>query len=363
MANTLLSRRKLLQNSAAALAGLGLLAGRSGIATACEGVAGGTVRWVVPYRVGGGFDTYSRLLEPVLEAKLGAEVVVANVVGAGGVVGAKEVRRAPPDGSTLGILNGPSILISNLTAAENVPKLGQELDILARLARDFDVWITAAASKVKTMDDVRRRAGGGRLVFGVARAPGEDWFSCALGSEFLGFEGKFVTGYEGTGNAVLAMVRGEFDVTSLSWGSARQYVESGEARALMQVSSAPIADHPGLADVPWLCGADGLAARHARNVNQDVSRASSLATALSAILAAGRLVVAPPGLDPALRNCLGQAVYASITDPAFIAAARDAKRPLDPATGAEALATIQQVAQEAEALVPIIRRNLQKTRS
>ena len=362
MASTPISRRNLLRGSATVLCGLGLWPIRS-LAVACAALTGKTLRWVVPFRPGGGFDTYSRLLEPVLETELGVEIVVANVVGAGGMVAVKDIRSAPANGLTLGIVDAPSLLIDNMAGAAEPIRFGEDLAILGRVARDFDVWITAAGSGLNSIVDVRRRAAEGGLVFGASSVPAGDWLGCDLGSELLGLERKFLTGFDGTGQKILAMVRGELDVTSLSWASARKYIDSGEARVLMQVSSGQIDEHPALASVPWLGGTEGLAAQYAKDAGLDQARAIALANALSSILAAGRMIVSPPGLDPALHDCLEAAVYAAMTDPLFVAAAEDARRPIDPARGAEVMVDIQQIDDEADALIPIIRRNLEKTRA
>ena len=67
----------------------------------CRELAGATLRWIVTSAPGGGYDTYSRLLEPHLERELGARIQIENRPGAGGIVGAMAIRDAPADGRTL----------------------------------------------------------------------------------------------------------------------------------------------------------------------------------------------------------------------------------------------------------------------
>jgi len=63
------------------------------------------VTFIVPFPVGGRTDLTARIVAQHLEKHLGKPVVVVNKPGAGGVVGAKEVSSAPPDGHTLGFFS------------------------------------------------------------------------------------------------------------------------------------------------------------------------------------------------------------------------------------------------------------------
>jgi tripartite-type tricarboxylate transporter receptor subunit TctC len=56
---------------------------------------------VVPFAAGGGNDVLARLVAQRMGAGLGQQFVIENRAGAGGIVGARAVAKAPPDGYTL----------------------------------------------------------------------------------------------------------------------------------------------------------------------------------------------------------------------------------------------------------------------
>ena len=66
-----------------------------------RGYPDGQITMVVPFSAGGPTDTVTRLIAEPMSAKLGQQIVVQNVEGAGGTLGAGQVARATPDGYTV----------------------------------------------------------------------------------------------------------------------------------------------------------------------------------------------------------------------------------------------------------------------
>src|SRR5688572_17173950 len=77
----------------------------------CAGFPTSDIELVIPYGPGGGFDTWARLVAPVLQEKLPTDVNVVplNREGAGGLVGVTEVLGAQPDGHTI-VITEPGVL-------------------------------------------------------------------------------------------------------------------------------------------------------------------------------------------------------------------------------------------------------------
>ena len=60
-----------------------------------------TISIIVPFSAGGPTDTVTRLVAESMQRTLGQQIIVENVSGAGGTLGAGRVARAEPDGYTL----------------------------------------------------------------------------------------------------------------------------------------------------------------------------------------------------------------------------------------------------------------------
>jgi tripartite-type tricarboxylate transporter receptor subunit TctC len=72
------------------------------------------ITFVVPFSAGGPTDTVTRLIAEPMSQSLGQQIVVQNVTGAGGTLGAGEVAAAEPDGYTvlmhhIGMSTAPSL--------------------------------------------------------------------------------------------------------------------------------------------------------------------------------------------------------------------------------------------------------------
>lgn len=57
--------------------------------------------WVVPFSAGSAQDTIARLLAPHFAQTLGKQIIIQNIPGAGGTIGAASVAKSQPDGRTL----------------------------------------------------------------------------------------------------------------------------------------------------------------------------------------------------------------------------------------------------------------------
>jgi tripartite-type tricarboxylate transporter receptor subunit TctC len=361
-----IARRTLLQSLGAAAGGLLVCSAACGHRVAkeegCGAIAGRRLRWLVGYGAGGGYDIYSRLIQPNLEKQLGVQIVVENMPGGGGTLSAGTLSRSNPDGLTLGILNGPGLLVASMTGEENVPNPATDLTLLGRIARTRPVVSAPAGSRFQTMEHVLAESRTRPILFSTSEAGSTNFVAVVVTSSLLGFESDFVSGYSGSRESVLACLRGEADLVSTTFESVLDHIEAGDLRPLLQISSEPIAAHPSLEGVALLAGDGGLAVRRAGELGRDVEATKSDARALADLIGTGILVGAPPGLDDGLFRCLDEKLNYALTDAEFEKAAAGANRSLDVARAAEAREEVAGATLRAERFIPIVRERIARLR-
>ncbi|MFN3891191.1 MAG: Bug family tripartite tricarboxylate transporter substrate binding protein [Beijerinckiaceae bacterium] len=105
----------------AALGGFLLGAGASSVSIAQEAFPTRTVRIIVPFPAGSALDGLTRIVAEGLNRAWGGKgVVVENVAGGGGNIGAQRVARADPDGYTI-LSSAPGPLVLNKLLYKDTP--------------------------------------------------------------------------------------------------------------------------------------------------------------------------------------------------------------------------------------------------
>jgi hypothetical protein len=314
-------------------------------AEGCAGLAGQQIRWIVPHAAGGGYDAESRLIEPFLERRLGAQIVVQNMPGASGVTGARAIVSAPADGRTIGIVGAPGLLVAKLTGSSDFLDPAA-FTILARVSRSWHVWATGRNSPLKSLDDALTAARKRPLVFALSEVGSVNFLSAGVTASVLQIPVTMVPGFQGSQASALAAVRGDVDLVSFDFEAMRTFIESGELRPLLQVSDRPVESHDSLNGVPVLGGPEGWVATHA---SDDGAMPST--RALIEVVSAGRIIVAPPTLDVNLASCLDRALNETLLSAELKASAR---RGMDVATGEQARADIAAASRD----VPLLQQPL-----
>ncbi|MDZ4359508.1 MAG: tripartite tricarboxylate transporter substrate-binding protein, partial [Variovorax sp.] len=116
------------------------------------------IRIVVTAQAGGANDFVARLIGERVAKSLGQPVVVDNKAGANGAVGLGEVARAAPDGYTIAVTLGDS-LINNVALYKSLPYDPQrDFVFLTQVVRSPAILSANLELGVKNMDEFRKLA-------------------------------------------------------------------------------------------------------------------------------------------------------------------------------------------------------------
>ena len=126
------------------------------------------IRMVVPWAPGGLVDGGGRILAEALTRSLGQSVVVENVPGAAGTLGADQVVRAAPDGHTL-LMATSSLAIDVAGGRKTSYDPQKDLAPVALVADTNNVVIVPASSPIRTMAELvaAAKAKPGELAYGT----------------------------------------------------------------------------------------------------------------------------------------------------------------------------------------------------
>jgi tripartite-type tricarboxylate transporter receptor subunit TctC len=196
---------------------------------AAEFYRGKALRILVGSPPGGGYDIYARLVAPALAEKIGAEVIVENKAGNGGLAALATLLVRPADGLT--IMNGSAeaAILSQMLDRPGVTWDVTTLNWLARLTTVPKLWFVGKAARYPSVADARKAA---RLTWS-ATGPADDISDVeSIISYVLDLKSKIVLGYRGSGDMLLAVIRNEVDSGLISADTALAYMDSIKPIAL-----------------------------------------------------------------------------------------------------------------------------------
>ena len=271
---------------------LAVSAGPAGAQTGAQAWPTRPMSMVVAYAAGGPVDTLARIYAARLSEVLGQQVIIENIGGAGGMVGAARVAKAPPDGYTI-LFGGLANLAQNQTlykaplynAATDFTPVGLITDSPRVLIARQDLPVNTLAEFM-----AYAKANQSKLQYGSAGA-GSGSHVCAILLD--GFMGTKVTHvpYRGAGPAMQDLIGGRIDYMCEQISTAFPQIEGGKVKAIAMLGLNRVSVLPDLPTANEL----GL-------TNFDCGAWSA--------------VVLPPGTPDAIVRRLNQASSAAIDTPA-----------------------------------------------
>jgi tripartite-type tricarboxylate transporter receptor subunit TctC len=298
------------------------------------------IRMIIPAGVGGGYDSYARILVKHLEKFIPGNPVFVNqnMPGASGMVGTNWTASvAPKDGSVISITYNTLLLepLFGNAAAKYDPR---ELEWIGSMGKQQQTCATWHTSPIKTIEKARER----EVVVAATGATGNSALMPKQLNALLGTKFRVISGYS-TSESRLAVERGEVEgICGLSLStlkaSSPEWIQNKRINILIQTGAEP---QEGLSHVPLLS-----------SLVKDADDRQAL-TVLAFPEETGRPFFMPPGTPKQLVQVMRRAFDATLKDAVFLIDAEKARLELDPVPGEQIEAMIRQVYTMPE---PLIRR-------
>jgi len=301
-----------------------LLAG-TGISATDEFFKNKTVRIIVGFAPGGGFDIYSR----AIARHMGKHVpgnpifVVENMTGAGSLIAANHVYKvAKPDGLTIGNFHGNQIL-NQVVGGQGIDFDARRFQWIGVPVKDNGACVLSKASGVTSLEQWRVSKTPVKL---GGSAPGDTATTNAkILKEALGLPIQVVMGYKGTSDMRLAAESGELAGACFQWESIkttwRKGLDSGDLVVVIQTNPKR---HAELANVP----------NAIEEAKSDDAR-QLIRAGLHDPAAMTRPYSLPPGTPKERVEILRKAFLETFKDPSFVAEAKKSNLEVDPVSGEE----------------------------
>ncbi len=279
-----------------------------------KALSGKTIRVIVGYSPGGGFDTLTRVIARHLPKHMPGkpQVIVSNMTGAGGAVALNYVyTRGTPDGLTWVASDGALVLSKIL----GLP--GPEFDVdkfpwLGVGQTENQACMVMTRTGINTAEQFLRSPTPVRI---ASTVPGDSvHIRPVIAAEAVGANFKLIQGYPGTADMRLAMQSGDADAACWGWESmkvtAADMLQRKEAIPILQIG---LERHPDLPNVPNIL--DFPMSNDAKAMLRLVAGPGSIA----------KLFAASPGTPQSLLNVLRKGFADTLKDPELLADAEKSK--------------------------------------
>ncbi len=293
---------------------------------------GKTIRIIVGYSPGGGYDALARILSRHMGKYIPGHptIIVENMAGAGSLLAANYIYRlAKSDGLTIGHFNG-GLAFNQVLGQPGVEFDAQKFFYIGAVARDESAIALTKASGITSVE--KWMVSKTPLKMGTT-GPG------AFGTDnvikvtkvALDLPIHIVSGYKGTADIRLAAESGEIDGSAWGWdsmkGTWQSAIEQGNVVVVLQTVPKPFPDLP---RVPLAI--DLAKTQEAQQlIEAGIHNPSKITKPL----------VLPPGTPNERGEILRKALQETLKDKEFLAEAEKGKLGLNPVTGDDLKKTIE----------------------
>lgn len=299
-------RRQLIAIALAPLAAPRLLHAQAGAGWPAER----PIEVIVPFPPGGGVDVMTRMILPLVQARIpGSHFVVINRAGAAGQLGLEATFNAQPNGYTIGATTIPAHSGIPIERAARYRPL--DFTFLANIVDDPNAFFVRAESPIRTLAELIARAkqGPGSVTYGTTGIGSDDHVIMLEFEAAAGIAEQTHIPFAGSAALTPQLLGGHLDMAVGNAGEATVLAREGKVRGLAVATAERMREAP---DLPTF-----------RELGFDI------------IGSASRGIVGPPGIPEPIAARLREALGAAIGDPAFVREAERQVMPLRPLLGAE----------------------------
>lgn len=292
---------------------------------------GKTVKIVVGFNPGGGYDEYARMIAPELEKRLDATVVVENQPGGGGLLALNRLAQSGND-TTIMLASAESAALAQLTNRPGTRFDLSKMTWLGRAVVDTRMAMWSAENPERTFEEALEtmKAEGSRWgATGLTDSVSDATAAMAEALNLTADQLSIVLGYDGTSAIALAVVRGEADGVVVSSTSAINYVGDDSLvplAALDRERDALFPDTPTIFEVG--------------NLDEEGERWMDFRSNITTL---GRALLMHGDVDSARSDFLAEQVEDILTNEAFLKEAEDMNRPINYLSAAEQDELVQSI--------------------
>ena len=206
------------------------------------------IKMIIPLAAGSAVDNAARVLTQKMSLSLGQNIVIENIPGSAGLIGADRVAKAAPDGYTIGGFND-SILTMVPHIYPRIPwNALTDFDPLSLVATIEWGLVVKIDSPYKTVGDfiAAAKAAPGKLNYSSGGSGSPQHLAMALFASRANIDAMHVP-YKGATPAAVAVAAGEVHASFQGLGTVTSLLQANKVRLLAVSTTKRLAQYP---DVP-----------------------------------------------------------------------------------------------------------------
>lgn len=187
-----------------------------------------TVTVTLPYNAGGDTDTYCRLMCKQLEEKLGKTFVVVNMTGGSGIVAAKTIMAAKPDGYNILFNHSGASLVQEATKTADFSYVNDFTNV-ATIAQDNTYVLVCKKEKWQNLNEMIAYAKENSGKIRYSQVYGSvTHYVCSMIEQTMGIELNKLDVGTGTAERLASFMGDQVDLLAVNYMNIKDYVEKGD---------------------------------------------------------------------------------------------------------------------------------------